>query len=301
MRIGWIGLGKMGQPMAQRIHEAGNPVTAFARSDASAAKAEAAGYATVRDMAGLAAASDVVFSAISDDAALYDAITADGALAAHLRKGQTYIDTSTVSPEASEAVARLLDARGVLYLRAPVSGSTATAKAGALTSIVSGPRAEFDRLTPLFESFTKARFWLGEGEQARYMKLAVNSTLAAISALMAEALAFTAKGGVSLADAVEVYSKSAVATPLLDYKRAMILEGRYEPAFEVSQMMKDLDIALAVGRDVHAPLPLASQVRQQYEAAYLHGRGERDFFVLVKEMAELAGVETKYSPICHHF
>ncbi|MBX3570374.1 MAG: NAD(P)-dependent oxidoreductase [Rhizobiaceae bacterium] len=291
MRIGWIGLGKMGLPMAQRIREAGNPVTAFARSDASAAKAESAGYAAVRDMAGLAAASDVVFSAISDDAALHDAITAEGALASHLKKGQTYIDTSTVSPEASEAVARLLDARGVLYLRAPISGSTATAKAGALTSIVSGPRAEFDRLTPLFESFTKARFWLGEGEQARYMKLAVNSTLAAISALMAEALAFTAKGGVSLADAVEVYSKSAVATPLLDYKRAMILEGKYEPAFEVSQMMKDLDLALDVGRVNHAPLPLASQVRQQYEAAYLHGRGERDFFVLVQEMAELAGVE----------
>jgi 3-hydroxyisobutyrate dehydrogenase-like beta-hydroxyacid dehydrogenase len=289
MKIGWIGLGKMGMPMAGRIAAGGNTITAFARSDASAEKATAAGYAVARSMADLAAASEVVFSAISDDTALHDAVTGDGALASHLTRGQVYVDTSTVSPEASAAVAKLLDSKGVTYLRAPVSGSTATATAGALTTMVSGPRAEFERLVPLFETFTKNRFWLGEDEQARTMKLAVNSTLAAISSLMAEALAFTAKGGISIADAIEVYSKSAVATPLLEYKRAMILEGKYDPAFEVSQMMKDLDLALDVGRATHAPLPLASQVRQQYEAAFLHGQGERDFFVLVKEMAELAG------------
>jgi len=289
MKIGWIGLGKMGMPMSRRVEAGGHTITAYARNDSSAAKASAAGYAVARSMAELAAASDVVFAAISDDRALLDAVTADGALAAHLKKGQAFIDTSTVSPEASEAVAKLLDAKGVTYLRAPVSGSTATAAAGALTTMVSGPRAEFERLTPLFETFTKNRFWLGEGEQSRTMKLAVNSTLAAISSLMAEALAFTSKGGIALADAIEVYSKSAVATPLLEYKRAMILEGKYDPAFEVSQMMKDLDLALDVGRATHAPLPLASQVRQQYEAAFLHGNGERDFFVLVKEMTELAG------------
>jgi 3-hydroxyisobutyrate dehydrogenase-like beta-hydroxyacid dehydrogenase len=289
MKIGWIGLGKMGMPMAGRVAAGGHTITAFARNEASAGKATAAGYAVARSMADLAAASDVVISAISDDLALRDAITADGALAGHLKAGQAYIDTSTVSPEASVEVARRLDGKGVTYLRAPVSGSTATAAAGALTTMVSGPREEFERLCPLFETFTKNRFWLGEGEQARTMKLAVNSTLAAISSLMAEALAFTAKGGISTADAIEVYSKSAVATPLLEYKRAMILEGKYDPAFEVSQMMKDLDLALDVGRATHAPLPLASQVRQQYEAAFLHGQGERDFFVLVKEMAELAG------------
>lgn len=288
MKIGWIGLGKMGMPISKRVEAGGHTITAFARSDASAEKASKAGYAVARTMAELAAASEVVFAAISDDRALHDAVSAEGALAAHLTKGQVFIDTSTVSPEASAAVAKLLDAKGVTYLRAPVSGSTATAAAGALTTMVSGPRAEFERLTPLFETFTKNRFWLGEGEQSRTMKLAVNSTLAAISSLMAEALAFTSKGGIALADAIEVYSKSAVATPLLEYKRAMILEGKYDPAFEVSQMMKDLDLALDVGRATHAPLPLAAQVRQQYEAAFLHGNGERDFFVLVKEMVELA-------------
>lgn len=297
MKIGWIGLGKMGLPMSQRVQAGGNNITAYSRNAAGSERASVAGFASATTMEALAAGSEIVISAISDDTALHDVVVRDGALASHLKSGQTYIDTSTVSPEASEAVAKLLEPKGVLYLRAPVSGSTATASAGALTTMVSGPRAEFERLIPLFETFTKNRFWLGEGEQARTMKLAVNSTLAAMAALMAEALAFTAKGGISLADAIEVYSKSAVATPLLDYKRAMILEGNYDPAFEVTQMMKDLDIALSVGRAIHAPLPLASQVRQHYEAAYLHGRGERDFFVLVKEMAELAGVDGARRPI----
>lgn len=291
MKIGWIGLGKMGMPMSKRVAGGGHAIIAFARNAASAGKAKEAGYVAVSSMAELAGASEVVISSIPDDAALHEAVAAEGALASHLSRGQTYIDTSTVSPEASAEVARLLTAKGVFYLRAPVSGSTATATAGALTTMVSGPREVFDRMVPLFETFTKVRLWLGESEQARFMKLAVNSTLAAMSPLLAEALAFTRKGGVSLADALEVYSKSAVATPLLEYKRATILEGKYDPAFEVSQMMKDLDIALAVGRQMHVPLPLASQVRQQYEAAYLHGRGERDIFVLVKEIAELAGVE----------
>jgi 3-hydroxyisobutyrate dehydrogenase-like beta-hydroxyacid dehydrogenase len=292
MKIGWIGLGKMGLPMSKHIAEGGHEITAYARSASGEEKAKNAGYRSVTSMASLAAGTEVVISAISDDAALLEAVMAKDALASHLKKGQIYIDTSTVSPQASELVAALLDEKQVVYLRAPISGSTATAQAGALTTIVSGPRNEYERLLPLFETFTKARFWLGEHEQARYMKLAVNSTLAGIAALLAEALAFTAKGGIALNDALEVYSKSAVATPLLEYKREMILEGKYDPAFEVSQMMKDLDIALSVGRIAHAPLPLASQVRQQYEAAFLHGRGGRDCFVLIKEMAELAGVQT---------
>jgi 3-hydroxyisobutyrate dehydrogenase-like beta-hydroxyacid dehydrogenase len=291
MKIGWIGLGKMGMPMSKRVEAGGHTVTAFARNAASAGKAKAAGYAAVLSMAELAGASEVVISSITDDAALHETVSAEGALASYLGRGQTYIDTSTVSPEASAEVARLLAARNVVYLRAPVSGSTAMAAAGALTTMVSGPRDQFERMAPLFETYTKVRLWLGESEQARFMKLAVNSTLAAMSPLLAEALAFTRKGGISLADALEVYSKSAVAMPLLEYKRATILEGTYDPAFAVSQMMKDLDIALSVGRQMHLPLPLASQVRQQYEAAYLHGNGERDIFVLVKEIAELAGVK----------
>lgn len=290
MRIGWIGLGKMGLPMSRRLHDAGHTITAYARNDVGRERATANGYQPVSTMAALAESSDVVFTAISDDAALLEIAVGDDALAAQLRAGRSWIDTSTVSPSASNLVAKRLEARNVAYLRAPISGSTALAAVGTLTTMVSGPRADFERLQPLLAAYTRKQFYLGDGEQSRYMKLAVNAMVGATAALLAESLAFSSKGGIELEAAMEVFCDSAVASPLMQYKRAMIIEGKYEPAFAVSQIMKDLDILLDVGREHHAPQPLAAQIRQQFESAYLHGHGERDLFVLVKEMAELAGV-----------
>src|SRR5689334_8013845 len=112
MKIGWIGLGKMGMPMSKRVAGGGHTIIAFARNAASAGKAKEAGYAAVSSMAELAGASEVVISSIPDDAALHEAVAAKDALASHLSRGQTYIDTSTVSPEASAEVARMLAAKG---------------------------------------------------------------------------------------------------------------------------------------------------------------------------------------------
>lgn len=290
MEIGWIGLGKMGLPMSRRLRDAGHAITVLARHDAGRARAQAEGYAPVATLPELTRKVELVVSSVSDDEALLDIGVGDHALAAHLGAGQAWIETSTVSPEASRKVADLVEARGATYLRAPVSGSTALAEAGTLTTMVSGPRDAFERLQPIFAACTRRQFYLGDDEQARYMKLAVNAMVGATAALMAESLAFSGKGGIALDAALEVFCDSAVASPLMQYKRAMILEGRYEPAFAVSQIMKDLDILLSVGRTTHAPQPLAAQIRQQFEAAYLRGNGERDLFVLVREMAELAGV-----------
>jgi 3-hydroxyisobutyrate dehydrogenase-like beta-hydroxyacid dehydrogenase len=109
----------------------------------------------------------------------------------------------------------------------------------------------------------------------------------ATSALLAEVLALAGKGGVSAATALEVISQSAVASPVIGYKREMIEKDDYTASFTVEQMMKDFDILLSVGRAIHAPLPLTSQIRQQYEAAWLNGLADRDFFVLVQQTAEL--------------
>jgi 3-hydroxyisobutyrate dehydrogenase-like beta-hydroxyacid dehydrogenase len=182
----------------------------------------------------------------------------------------------------------VLGAKGAAYLRAPVSGSTATAQAGTLTSIVSGPRQQYERLEPFFATFTRKTFHVGNGEEARFLKIAINGMVGATSALLAEMLALAGKGGLSSAAALEVISQSAVASPVIGYKREMIETGDYTPAFTVEQMMKDFDILLSVGRSIHAPLPLTSQIRQQYEAAWLNGHADRDFFVLVQQTAELA-------------
>lgn len=290
MNVGWIGLGRMGTPISRRIHAAGHTVTALVRSDEARARAIASGYGAVSQIKDVATHADVIFSSVSDDAALLDIVTGPDGLAAHLNARQIFVETSTVSPDISARVALLLRDSNVAYLRAPVSGSVATADAGALAIMVSGPRNAYDQTEQLLASFTRKRFYLGAHEQARYMKLALNIMVGATSSLLAEAVTLGRKGGVDLATALDIFCQSAIASPLIEYKRAMIMEGIFDPAFSVSGMMKDFDIALSTGRSAHVPLPITAQVRQQYEEAFLRGNGERDFFVLVKEMTELVGL-----------
>jgi len=170
-----------------------------------------------------------------------------------------------------------------------VSGSTATAEAGALTILASGPRPAFDAVLPVYAAFSKKQYHVGDAEQARYLKLALNAMVGATSALVGEALTLAQSGGVELGAALEVFNNSAVASPLIAYKTKMMTTGDYTPAFEVTGMMKDFDLVLGVGRQEHLPLPLMAQVRQHYEAAYAAGAGDRDFFVLVREAARIAG------------
>ena len=255
-----------------------------------AARPAALGVKAVDSVAALAAASDIVVSAIIDDKALVDIVAGDGGLAKYMKSGTTLIETSTVSPAASAAAAELLDAAGIAYLRSPVSGSTATAEAAALTVLVSGPRASYDAVMPVYATFSKKQYHVGDGEQARYLKLTLNAMVGATSALLAEALTISKKGGLDMATTLEVINNSAVASPLIGYKTKMLVSGDYTPAFPVAGMMKDFDIALGVGQSEHIPLPLIAQVRQSYEAAFAAGAADDDFFALVREAARIAGL-----------
>jgi 3-hydroxyisobutyrate dehydrogenase-like beta-hydroxyacid dehydrogenase len=275
--VGWIGLGKMGLPICRRLAESGFDVTVFGRNDAGAARAGAEGFAVCRSLADLAAA-DVVVSAVPDDPALLGLMTAD--FLAALKPGQVFVDISTVSPAASAEVARALAPTGALYLRIPVSGSTVHAASGQLTAMASGPRQAFDDMQPVLAAFCARQFYLGADEQARYLKLAINSILAANSALVAEALAIGEAGGLRRSDMLEVMTQSAIATPLLGYKKDALIKGDYPAAFAVSQIMKDLDLVLGAARADHVPLPVNAAVRQRFEQAYADGMGDKDFFCL---------------------
>ncbi len=290
-RIGWIGLGKMGVAICRRLRAAGFPVTAYVRGEPGRERARGLGIPYVEDIGALAAVSDIVIASISDDQALGEIVSGSSGLAATMRTGQIFVDTSTVSPMVSRRVADQFDEKKVEYLRAPVSGSVATAEAGQLTVVASGPASAFDRLAPVFEAFTCKRFHVGDAEQARFLKLALNVMVAATSALVAEALTFGRKGGLDVTTMLDVITNSAVASPLINYKRDMLISEDFAPAFTVRQMMKDLDIVLSVGRIEHSPLPLVSQIRQQFETAYIAGGADKDFFVLFEQYARMAGIE----------
>ncbi len=287
LKIAWIGAGKMGLPICKRLMSAGHDVRVLARRPEQAKLLSEAGFRIASAIPNLVADVDVVFTAVPDDQALADVALNSGFTSA-LRSGATFIDMSTVSPSISGKIAAHLPG-SIAYLRSPVSGSTAMAEAGTLTALVSGPKSAFDGLTDVFAVFAKKTFHLGEAEEARYLKLAINSMVAATSVLLGEALAFGLKGGLTHAGMLEVITQSAVASPLIGYKKDMIISGDYKPAATLNMLMKDLDLLLTAANEQGMALPVSSGIRKIYEAASARGLGERDFFVLVQEAEKAAG------------
>ena len=287
MKIAWIGAGKMGLPVCHRLKSAGHDVRVLARRTEQGEALRKAGFTVSFDVPTLIADADVVFTCVSDDKALADVILNETFKAA-FPPTATLIDMSTVSPAVSAEVAVQLGA-GTSYLRSPVSGSTAMAEAGTLTSLVSGPREAFDAMAGIFAVFTKATFYLGAAEQARFLKLAINSIVAATSVLLGEALALGRKGGLDDATMLDVITQSAVASPLIGYKKAMIVSGNYAPAATLNMLRKDVDLFLAAGEQAGLALPAGELVRAAYDEAAADGLGEQDFFVLVREAGEARG------------
>ncbi len=282
--VGWIGAGKMGAPMARHLLAAGADLVV---TDPNAESRNAMAAAGAQVAASLAAQQgrDVVFATLPHDAALRAVILGSAdqpGLAALMAPGTVFVEMSTVSPECSAEVARVLEQAGVLYVRAPVSGSTVTAEQGALTVLASGDAAGWELALPLIRAFSTKQFFLGPKEEARFMKLVINTLVGANAALLAEALSLGASGGLSRAAMMEVICESAVSSPLFRYKTGLIASGDYTPAFTVQQMMKDFTLISDAGRANGVPLMASGLVLELYRAAANAGLDEDDFFALIK-------------------
>ena len=277
-KLGWIGVGRMGTPLCHRLIEAGAALSVTDTDPARLAPMAAAGARPAVTAAALAEEADIILSMVPNDLALLSVVTGPGGLAEEMRPGQVLIDLSTVSPAASARVAEVVAARGADYLRCPVSGSTSTAAAGALTIFASGPEAALDRCAPLLGVLGRETLRCGPAEEARAVKLMVNMVVAMTPAIIGEALAFGGRLGLDWSAMVEALSKSVVASPLLAYKAEMLKARDWTPAADVDLVAKDLDLALAVGQREGAPMPLSAMARQFAAAYQASGEGGLDFF-----------------------
>lgn len=275
MKIGFIGLGNMGRPMAARLATAGFPVTLWNRTPGRAAAVDGTVAASPQ---ALAAASDVVITMLADGAAVRAVLSGpDGALAA-ARPGTIVIDMSTIGPQAARDLAAEATSHDVTFLDAPVSGSVALAEQGTLSAMVGGPPDAVERARPVLATLTKAQFHLGPAGAGAAMKLAVNILIAASNQAIAEALTLAESAGLRRADAYDVLAASAVASPFVSYKRDAFLHPDTAPvAFAAALMRKDLDLALAVAAPMGLRLPVASAAREYLDAACAAGYGEADF------------------------
>ena len=275
--VGLIGLGNMGAAVGERLLAAGHDLVVHNRSREKTETLASRGAVVAETPADLAAAADVVFTSLSDDAAL-EAVA--GAVAGAARPGAVLVDLSTVSPTASARVAVLADRASLAYLRAPVSGNPAVVRAGNVSFIVSGPREALEQVEPLLRAIGRAVIFVGEGEQARVVKLAINLVIGGLAQLMAEALVLGEASGVSRAALLETMGESAAGAPFVKYKTEPLLRDDYSATFTTRLMDKDLDLVLGAAEDAGVRLPLTEEIKGLVRSAIDAGYGDDDFMAL---------------------
>jgi 3-hydroxyisobutyrate dehydrogenase-like beta-hydroxyacid dehydrogenase len=272
-----VGLGNMGTAFAERLLEAGYPLMVHNRTPAKAASLAAAGATVANSAAELAVDVDVVITSLADDQAL-ESVAAEVLAAA--RPGTVLIDMSTVSPAASARVASLADAASVDYLRAPVSGNPGVVRAGTLTFIVSGSRETLERVDPVLRAIGPTIHHVGDAEQARIVKLAVNLMIGGLAELMSEALVLGEAAGVPRAALLEVMGSSSAGAPFVKYKTEPLLRDDFSATFTTALMEKDVDLVLDAADDNGVELPIARELKDILRGAIDAGYGDDDFISL---------------------
>jgi 3-hydroxyisobutyrate dehydrogenase-like beta-hydroxyacid dehydrogenase len=290
VRVGFIGIGNMGLPMCTNVLKAGHPVIAFDRAEDRLAAIASRGAVRAESVAQVARESDVVFTSLPNDAIFRAVALNDDGVIAHAREGTIFMDTSTVSPVASAQVAEGALARGVRYLRTTVSGNGVVAAAAALTVMASGPRDAYDAVLPLIRAIGRRSFYLGEAEEARLMKLAVNLMISVSAGMIGEALTLGRKSGLDWSQMLDVLASSHVASPMVLYKAPPLKERDFSSTMSAVTQTKDVDLILDCAAECHVPLHLTSAVRGLFQGLISNGGGEDDYIALVRHVEALSGV-----------
>ena len=294
MQIHFIGVGKMGLPMASHFLAAGHTLSVSDPSNERLVLAHAKGLTVVNEEVAFTRAvtsADMIFSSLPHDAALREVAAR---VARWARKESLFVDSSTVSLQASADVATVCAEVGMAYLRTTVSGNNKMAEAAQLTVMASGPRDAYDFALPVLQLLGEHQFYLGEAEQARLMKLVVNLLIAQTSAMLAEGLALGRKGGLNWHDMWQVLAASAVSSPILKAKSVQLSERDFTPTFTVQQMVKDLDLIIGEGLLNQVPLLQTAMTLQLMHAAIAEGDGLDDYAAVIKSVERSAGLTTHF-------
>jgi 3-hydroxyisobutyrate dehydrogenase len=289
LRLGWLGTGRMGVELVQRLLRAGCDVAVYNRTRAKAEPLAALGAKVVNTAAELGS-RDIVFATVGTSQDLIDAVVGEDGLVSGEGAPAILVDCSTISAEASQQVRGQLAARGTDLLAAPVMGNPKVASVGRLTLAVSGPRAAFDRARPYLDLLGAGATYVGEGELARIVKLCHNLFLGVVTQSLAEVTILAQKSGVSREAFLSCLNKSVMGSPFTRYKSPAFVNLDFHPTFTASLLRKDFDLGLAAARERDVPLPVASLVHQIVQSLIGHGYGDQDFAALVELEAQSAGL-----------
>jgi 3-hydroxyisobutyrate dehydrogenase len=289
LTIGWIGAGRMGTQLATRLLNAGYNVTVYNRTAAKAKPLADLGAAIVDSPAALAD-RDLVFSMVSASKDLEQVMLGQGGLLTAETAPRIIADSSTVSVAASAKIRAAAEDRGTAFLATPVSGNPAVIAAGKLTVAASGPRAVFDEIEPVLQTFGRGVTYVGEGEVARLVKIAHNIFLGVVTQSLAEITVLTEKGGVSRQAFLSFLNDSVMGSTFTRYKTPAFVNLDFAPTFTHVLLQKDFDLGLAAGNELGVPMPIASATRQIVAQEVGAGNVELDFATLLLTVAQGSGL-----------
>jgi 3-hydroxyisobutyrate dehydrogenase-like beta-hydroxyacid dehydrogenase len=285
--IGFIGLGAMGSRIAGRLLDAGNELYGTDRTTASAQPLIERGMRWRGSPREVAAAADVVFSMVTDDAAVQAITSGPDGILAGLDEGKVYVDMSTISPHTSRQVAAQLRAVGAQMLDAPVSGSIPQAESGTLAIMVGGDPQAFSAVEPLLRELGQTVTHIGPNGQGLVLKLAINVSLAVQTLAFSEGLLLAEHAGVDPALAAEVMSTSSIGSPMLKARVPLLLNLPEQAWFDVTMMHKDIRLALKTADQLATPLPSANVADEILTRADELGYAHRDLASLHQVLAHI--------------
>jgi 3-hydroxyisobutyrate dehydrogenase-like beta-hydroxyacid dehydrogenase len=290
MKIGFIGLGRMGSAIALNILKAGHELVVWNRSPAAVAELAKHGAVAAKTPADTLQ-GEALFSILANDDAMH-AVGLDGPLLARAAKGLVHSNLATISYDFAKELAAAHAARGIGYVGSVVFGRPDAAARAELVLVAAGAAAHVAKLTPVYRAISKRMAVVGTApEQANLFKIAGNLMIAAALETMGEAFALLRKGGVDPALFHEVMSNSLFAAPIYQNYGALIVAEKYRPAgFALTLGKKDVGLAQAAGRELAVPLPLADLIHAHFTDAIADGLGESDWAAIAKLIAKQAGV-----------
>ncbi len=295
-KIGFIGLGIMGQGMAHNLLKAGFPLTVWNRTISKVEPLLAAGAEAGQHPADVAVRSDIILVCVSDTPDVEAVILGENGVLAGVKAGSLVIDCSTISPIVTRKLAEKLAAAGAAMLDAPVSGGSEGAARGTLSIMVGGEAKDVERAMPVFEAIGKKITHVGPAGAGQTVKL-VNQILVVGNCLaMGEALLFAQAGGVDTAKALEAVAAGAAGSWMLSNRGPQILQRDWRPGFTIDLQQKDVRLILNAADELGVPLPGTALIFQLYRTLQAQGLGSQGNHALVKALEHLAGFEIEAIP-----
>jgi 3-hydroxyisobutyrate dehydrogenase-like beta-hydroxyacid dehydrogenase len=293
-KLGFLGLGLMGYPMARNLARAGHQVAVWSNTASKArqlaSEEKAIACASPKQVAEQA---DFIFACVGDTRMSEEVFTGSGGVIEGAKAGTIAADASTIAPTASRGIAEKLSAKGIHFLDAPCTGSTPGAINGTLTFMVGGDQGVFEKTKPYLEAMGKQFYYCGAGGMGLQAKLTQNLILANLMQAFNEGLVLSTKGGIEPDLMVEILNNSAAKSGLISFKAPFVFRRDFSTNFSTKWMHKDIGLALGSAQELGLPMPLTSTTEQLFQAAIAEGYGEDDMCSTIRVMEHWAGVEVK--------